>query len=363
MCTACIARLAAWAKGVEPVPRPGLPPAYPRYLKPIPINTRDTAAIMNGYLDREAPRVARILYSSWTANVLDTRTGRATITYQEIRNAITGATESGQSAIAAADDVYDAFGQQYSATLMQTLFADGPMLASLERGGAILADGLNAQRFAEAFSFTSTGRAVTDWLQQHGAELVTHVNDDQRAALRGLLVHYTTEAPVSSDDLARILRPCLGLTNGQANAVARYRDSLRDASGVISPKDEGRAQNYAARLHRLRAQRIADNELTVAWQQGQHQATVQAVEEGWFSGPIVKSWHLADSEACDLCAELADANQSVPLDKPYSNGEMTAHGHVLCRCDSVESVLQDTRPGAPDAIHPPTNPPLPEVTA
>jgi len=54
------------------------------------------------------------------------------------------------------------------------------------------------------------------------------------------------------------------------------------------------------------------------------------------AGVKTRSWlAMGDERTCDTCAALEAENQEVPLDRPFSNGEMTAHAHPSCRCRAV----------------------------
>ncbi len=51
------------------------------------------------------------------------------------------------------------------------------------------------------------------------------------------------------------------------------------------------------------------------------------------AGVETRSWLVLDDErVCEICIELEAENQEVPIDEPYTNWEMIAHGHVGCRC-------------------------------
>lgn len=61
---------------------------------------------------------------------------------------------------------------------------------------------------------------------------------------------------------------------------------------------------------------------------GLHQALDAGVE--------TRSWlAMGDERTCELCASLEAENQEVPIDRPFSNGEMTAHAHPSCRCRTL----------------------------
>jgi hypothetical protein len=61
---------------------------------------------------------------------------------------------------------------------------------------------------------------------------------------------------------------------------------------------------------------------------GLHQALDAGVE--------TRSWlAMGDERTCDTCAALEAENQEVPIDRPFSNGEMTAQAHPSCRCRTI----------------------------
>lgn len=347
MCEHCFNRLPpVILHKAEVVPPPGLPPTYPHYLKPIPINRRSAVDVLNNYLNRKVPQVARVLYSTWNAET-------QSIKYQEIANAITGKDPFGRIVETETQEIYDKFGKEYSRYVNEVLFdhtEDGKLIPgaanqSMVAGAEQIETGMRAARFGENFAFDPYGQAVTSWVERHGGELITRINDDQRQAIRSLIHHYTVVQPTSADDLARILRPCLGLTSGQADAVRKYREALI-ADGTTDPqKIEHQVQNYSARLHRIRAQRIADNELSVTFKQGQSLALDQAKSEGAFAtGQLMKEWYTAEDErVCPVCGPMH--GQQRPKDELYSTGTITADAHILCRCDDRYFVLRDTRNG------------------
>ena len=54
------------------------------------------------------------------------------------------------------------------------------------------------------------------------------------------------------------------------------------------------------------------------------------------AGIKTRSWlAMGDERTCDICSALESENQKIPISKPFSNGEMTAHAHPSCRCRAV----------------------------
>jgi len=54
------------------------------------------------------------------------------------------------------------------------------------------------------------------------------------------------------------------------------------------------------------------------------------------AGIKTRSWlAMGDERTCDICSALESENQRVPINRPFSNGEMTAQAHPSCRCRAV----------------------------
>lgn len=182
--------------------------------------------------------------------------------------------------------------------------------------------------------------ALDTWLEGHAAELVAGFTDVQREALADVLRHYIVESPRSGAQLARIIRPMIGLDTRQAGAVLRLRREL-EATPNISPQEVDRqAKAYAARLQRVRAERIARTEMATAFNQG-HLATVQAgVDSGLIVDEIQREWLTAEDErVCPVCNPLNGV--VVAFDEPFPNGaEMAPPLHPGCRCTVLYNVVE-----------------------
>jgi len=307
---------------VSGVPKPGLPPEYPEYLKPIPINNRSVLALLRSYTDEREPEIARWLYSTWTAEA-------EALKYQEIRNAIADG-EVPQRVI-------DEWRQDYSRFITDVMVPEWTAAATL--AGERLAGQINkaVPKVGELFQFSVTGRRIADWIEGHGGELAVNLTQSQHRALRAVIKQYTVVEPLPVDEVAIRIRPIIGLTEREALAVSAYRAELAKEGTLSAIKIEKKVQDYAAWLHRRRATRIAITETAVAFKQGQRESMIQAREKGWFGGRLLKTWLVADDER--LCPECSAMDgETVLFDQPYSNGLMTPQLHPLCRCAEKYSV-------------------------
>lgn len=117
---------------------------------------------------------------------------------------------------------------------------------------------------------------------------MTSSTEEQKKAIQAMLLKKTTDK-YSVDELARVIRPCIGLTEGQAKANLRYYENLKETLARDHPrmkkesieKKAREAQiKYAAKQHRERAYTIAHTEMAFAFAKGADAGIRQAQSEG-----------------------------------------------------------------------------------
>lgn len=345
--------------GTQPVPPPGNPPQYPTYLRPIPVNTRDPLGTLRRLINRERPEAVRLLYSSISAQW-------DAVKYQELSNMLRDLVSSTDTG--AADQIRREFveaqiagwRQEYSRYVNDVL---APLWKrSAETGAQLVADAVNAQFVGDSIRFAPTGAQVLGWIEAHGAEMVTYLSDQQREALRHVIEYYTIDRPIPAAELARYIRPIVGLTRDEAAAVVKWRETylregrrdLEQALGralttaeeaELARKVEHKVGNYWGRLERLRATRIAETETAYAFNRGQLASVQQARADGVFGTlPVEKEWVTAEDErVCKTCGGLN--GQHVSLDEPFPGGHVAPPAHPLCRCTWVGVILETRQPG------------------
>lgn len=187
-----------------------------------------------------------------------------------------------------------------------------------------------AARVSTAFATEDPfSRAAAD---RTAAAMVSGVSDETRRAIRTAVAE-AFRGQMSTHDVAKLIKPLVGLTERQALAVVRRR-AANLAAGMDAAKAASDADRYAARLLRLRAEMIARTELAKASTAGQIEAWRQARAAGRLSPLLVKTWIVTpDDRLCPYCATL-DGVQ-VPLDGAFTSGKYTADGpplHPNCRC-------------------------------
>lgn len=313
--------------GGEPIPSPGLPDKYPDYLKPIPINTRDVREEMMGYINNKKPEVMRILYSTWNAD-------REAIKFQEIRNAIRDGEFSEQ--------FYQRFTERYAETINEEFAPQWE--AAIASSAESTADKIESTVGAMP-RFDESSRRILDWLDARGGELAVNLAEEQHRALRSTLKYYTIEEPIGAKELGRIIRAQVGLTDKQAAAVRNFRKELVEEGKLTKKQIEHKVQNYAGRLHRVRAERIARTELSWAHNRGHFEQMRQANEGVLKDSNIVKEWVKAGNTPCPHCdpldGQMIDLEETFPGATERVPNTYTPPAHPNCGCTLVYNVVRN----------------------
>lgn len=202
------------------------------------------------------------------------------------------------------------------------------------------------EAIASGYTFNTQTTGILSWLDQRGAEFVTSCSQQQKDAITALLSKKITENH-TVDELSRMIRPCIGLTEGQIRANARYYDSIvanlrkehpRMSINSIRQKALEASTKYAERQHRERAFTIAQTESAFAYNRGADEGIRQA-QTANLIGKVVKRWSTSGDDAvCDLCAALEGMEVDIDSDfqikgKLLFNGQhMLPPAHPRCAC-------------------------------
>ena len=227
------------------------------------------------------------------------------------------------------------------------------------------------------FFYDPMGEGIQNWTTTHGAEWVTNISDDQREAMVSMIDRAATGA-WTGDELARAIRPLIGLTKLQALANLNYYEHLKASLLTDNPtmkettaakRARDAAAKYAAKQHRQRAYTIATTELAYAYNKGADDGIIQAQQQG-FIGKVERVWSTAyDDGVCEICSALE--GQAIDMDGEfdfkgkslYAGQKKTPPAHPRCRC-AVEYQEVEPPAEAPDEPEqPPTaweEPPAPE---
>ena len=188
-----------------------------------------------------------------------------------------------------------------------------------------------------AFNFNMHTSGILNWISERGAEFVTRCTEEQKKAISALLSKKMCESH-TVDELARMIRPCIGLTEGQAKANARYYDSIvanlkkehpKMKAESIRRKARDAAQKYAERQHRERAMTIAQTESAFAYNRGADEGIRQAQEQQLL-GTVKKRWSTSGDDAvCAICNSLEGIEVDMDSDFDFKGRVMFTGQHML----------------------------------
>ena len=272
--------------------------------------------LLRSFLNKNEPGLVRILVNTWNSQ------GKA-ITYKELREAILNGDISA--------DYLDEWMQDYTALVSEY------MLPAWEKA---IAAGVAAleQKYPD-WHFDPMADGVRAWTASHAAEFVTNSTVTQIEGLRAVVRRAAVLEDMSVDELARTIRPMVGLTQQQSVANMKYYENLL-ASGTSPKRAQDLSIRYAARQHRYRGYNIARTELAFAYSKGAHEGTKQAQEAGYM-GEVEKVWVTAEDErTCSTCSALEgkvvamddDFDFSTKLEARHPGIRRTPPAHPGCRC-------------------------------
>lgn len=268
--------------------------------------------LLRSFLDANEPGLVRFLVNTWQSQ------GQA-ITYKEIREAIL----RGDVDYEWLDD----WMQDY-AKLVDKVMRPAWEKA-IEEGFAA-----KAQKYPD-FYFNPMADGIRAWAATHAAEFVTNVSTSQIEGLRAVIQRAAVLEDLSVDELARVIRPMIGLTKQHSNAVMKYYLKLRE-KGVTPKRAKDMALRDAARRHRSRAYDVARTELATAYNTGADEA-VRAAQAKGYLGEMDKIWSTADDErVCPTCGALD--GKRITMDEEFEgisrSWSTRRHppAHPGCRC-------------------------------
>lgn len=286
-----------------------------------------TLRALRAFLDAKEPELVYFLTNTWRTQ------GRA-LTYKQLREAILAGVIT--------DEILEEWMQDYTAFVTRHL--QPAWIAAMDAAAEQI------HRRHPEFYFDPHGDAVREWTTDRAAQFVTEVSYTQIEGIRAVVQRAAVLENMSVDELARAIRPMVGLTHPQAVANLRYYTNLVN-NGVSEKKAQDLSLRYAARQHRYRGYNIARTELAFAYNQGAYLGTQQAQERGYM-GETVKIWCTADDErVCPICGALEGKRVAMDEDFPGINPRIsgeTIHrvppAHPSCRCAVIYKEIEPPIP-------------------
>jgi hypothetical protein len=177
-----------------------------------------------------------------------------------------------------------------------------------------------------------------DWARRQAGELIQGVSMETRYAVRRI-IEAAVARGTAPRETGKLLEAIVGLTNRDAQAVARYQATLVEA-GTRPATVDRLVDRYGTRLLKHRAQMIARTETIRAANEGRRAVWSRNVQEGTI---LPERWERewvaivpSDGRTCPYCEE--QDGQRAPIDGTYPDGSAGPPGHPLCRC--TESLVR-----------------------
>jgi len=182
----------------------------------------------------------------------------------------------------------------------------------------------------KAFEFGAAMRAVKAWIDDHGGKLIVNLTAAQIGSIHALIQSQITWGVTSPYIMAERLRPLVGLTMREADAVGKVLATLTE-DGMSASAINARVEKYAQHLHKNRAFRIARTEISNAYNFGQRESLQQAADAGWLPGEPWKAWIAGGSNPCEDCLDNEAAGE-IALASEFPSGHMEPTAHPQCEC-------------------------------
>ena len=136
-------------------------------------------------------------------------------------------------------------------------------------------------------------------------------------------------------DIAKEVRPLIGLTNRQVEANQNYRQKVYEryrehgaSERIANERADKAALKYAGKQHRYRAESIVLTENAFAYNRGAHMGVSQSIADGYM-GRCEMVWTTAGTNrVCGRCLELKDR----VVGHTDESGVTLPPLHPRCRC-------------------------------
>jgi len=287
------------------------------------LSATDVLARLNAFLDNTSPRLAGMFYRKWGDM-------RDSITYAELAEAIRQGEISKQQVEQWRQD-YSSFIATKYAPLVRQGIADTAKATLARYGGKL---------------FDPMSNAMERFITERGAFLAKEITLAQRDAINMLVRQAALTDTMTVDELARAIRPCIGLTKQQAQAAYNYYEQRRmdyykqyvesgmseKAAATKAAKEAlARQATYESKLHRRRAASIAETELAFAYNNGMEEVIRGGIREGLFPSYVRRKWSTSlDERVCPKCGALDGV--IVGMDDNFPGGIPLPPAHPGCRC-------------------------------
>ena len=183
---------------------------------------------------------------------------------------------------------------------------------------------------------------IDRFISERGGRLIREVSEEQFKAINILVREASFSETMSTRELAKAIRPTIGLTQRQSQAAFHVYEQAKE-DGYSEEAARKKQAVYAERLHRQRAETIAITETAYAYNWGQQAYMKQCIEDGLIGGCQAQWITALDERVCDECGHMDRV--ITELDDPFTttyvdrkgrtktvDGPVVPPMHPRCRC-------------------------------
>ena len=178
---------------------------------------------------------------------------------------------------------------------------------------------------------------VKDFLHQRAGELITQLSDESKRAVANVILRGQAEH-LAPKEIARQIRPLIGLNARQAQANVNYRQRVFNrlidnglSIDAANQRADRSAVKYASKQHRQRAETIVHTELARAYNQGAHDGILAAQRAGLMNHCEMVWSTAGTNRVCGRCLSLKDT----VVGRTNEQGVQLPPLHPRCRCTII----------------------------
>ena len=186
---------------------------------------------------------------------------------------------------------------------------------------------------------------VRDWIRNRTGNLVTNCTETQVKAIRYLIAECQSKH-MGSAEVARYIRPTIGLTEYQAAANLRYYNNIKEKMQkdhprmkpeTIEQRARTSAARYAEKQQRSRAKSIARTEIAQAYNNGTDSYIREAMRQEMLP-QMGKEWSSSlNGNVCPACQALEGVAIAMDDEFKTKNGRkevivLLPPLHPECKC-------------------------------
>jgi HK97 family phage portal protein len=188
-----------------------------------------------------------------------------------------------------------------------------------------------------SIEFNVANPLAIEWAEVHGGEFIAEIKLATKKAIRSSIAQALKRGLSVNQEVRRLLKLQIGLTEQQAGAVDNYAQRLKTRKPQLSKEQlDKRVLRYRNAKQRLRAQTIARTELAFGSSAGQEGLWQQAAKQELLNTTKLNRKWLStfDLKRCAICGGLSNL-PSIPFEKSFEyagRSYRNAPAHPNCRC-------------------------------